>query len=139
MWCSWVRHFALTHSATLQPSAECYTCKLFPVADDHSTLERLPFLEDPLGTQRLSFISTEGSEIDSDYSSASSVVHVSDEQKNLEYVNFYFCNLRSRWNRERDREGRNTRSPSSLFIRLLRISHLLYPLAVYTCYTGYLA
>ncbi|XP_078375705.1 TBC1 domain family member 5-like isoform X2 [Oculina patagonica] len=44
----------------------------------------LSFIDDPLSTQRLSFISADGSEIDSDYSSASSVIHVSDEQRNLE-------------------------------------------------------
>ncbi|XP_022797430.1 TBC1 domain family member 5-like isoform X2 [Stylophora pistillata] len=52
--------------------------------DDPLVPGRLSFLEDPLGTQRLSFISADGSEIDSDYSSASSVVHLSEEQKNLE-------------------------------------------------------
>ena len=56
----------------------------FVIADDYSTQQRLSFIDDPLGTQRLSFISADGSEIDSDYSSASSVIQVSDEQKNLE-------------------------------------------------------
>ena len=54
------------------------------IADEHSTPQRLSFIDDPLSTQRLSFISADGSEIDSDYSSASSIIHVSDEQKNLE-------------------------------------------------------
>ena len=63
----------------------CYQLKLH-FADDPSVLGRLSFLEDPLGTQRLSFISADGSEIDSDYSSASSVAHLSEEQKTLEYV-----------------------------------------------------
>lgn len=63
----------------------CYQLKLH-FADDPSVLGRLSFLEDPLGIQRLSFISADGSEIDSDYSSASSVAHLSEEQKTLEYV-----------------------------------------------------
>lgn len=63
----------------------CYQLKLH-FAFDPSVLGRLSFLEDPLGTQRLSFISADGSEIDSDYSSASSVAHLSEEQKTLEYV-----------------------------------------------------
>lgn len=61
----------------------CYQIKLY-FADDPSVPGRLSFLEDPLGTQRLSFISADGSEIDSDYSSASSVAHLSEEQKTLE-------------------------------------------------------
>ena len=61
-----------------------WTLLKFVIADEHSTPQRLSFVDDPLGTQRLSFISADGSEIDSDYSSASSVIHVSDEQKNLE-------------------------------------------------------
>ena len=70
----------------------CYQLKLH-FADDPSVLGRLSFLEDPLGTQRLSFISADGSEIDSDYSSASSVAHLSEEQKTLEYVFFSLWNL----------------------------------------------
>ena len=47
--------------------------------------QRLSFVDDPLSNQRLSFVSVDGSEIDSDYSSASSVVPASsEEQKNLE-------------------------------------------------------
>ena len=47
--------------------------------------QRLSFVDDPLSNQRLSYVSVDGSEIDSDYSSASSVVHASsEEQKNLE-------------------------------------------------------
>lgn len=43
----------------------------------------MSFIDEPLG--RLSFISADGSEIDSDYSSASSVFHAgSEEQRNLE-------------------------------------------------------
>ena len=50
-----------------------------------SSSQRLSFTDDPLSSQRLSFVSVDGSEIDSDYSSASSVIHaVSEEQKNLE-------------------------------------------------------
>ena len=70
----------------------CYQLKLH-FAGDPSVLGRLSFLEDPLGTQRLSFISADGSEIDSDYSSASSVAHLSEEQKTLEYVFFSLWNL----------------------------------------------
>lgn len=47
--------------------------------------QRLSFVDDPLSNQRLSYVSVDGSEIDSDYSSASSVVPASsEEQKNLE-------------------------------------------------------
>ena len=56
----------------------------FLIADDQSTSSRLSFIDDPLSTQRLSFISADGSEIDSDYSSASSMIQISDEQRNLE-------------------------------------------------------
>ena len=49
----------------------------------NSSSERSSFINEPVG--RLSFISADGSEIDSDYSSASSVFHTgSEEQRNLE-------------------------------------------------------
>ncbi|KAK2570132.1 TBC1 domain family member 5 [Acropora cervicornis] len=61
-----------------------------PVEDEYdddqfnSSSERSSFINEPVG--RLSFISADGSEIDSDYSSASSVFHTgSEEQRNLEF------------------------------------------------------
>jgi len=66
------------------------TCNIVFFIDDQfvsssSLSQRLSFIEDPLSNQRFSFVSVDGSEIDSDYSSASSVIHaVSEEQRNLE-------------------------------------------------------
>lgn len=81
----------LTSSEEIHKTLDCFGSKSrSPVEDDEDdqfglSPERLSFIDDPLGRQRLSFISADGSEFDSDYSSASSVLHAgSEEQRNLE-------------------------------------------------------
>ena len=62
----------------------CFVCFITHNIGSSETPQLSLLIDDPLNAQRLSIISADGSEVDSDYSSASSIIHVSDGQRNLE-------------------------------------------------------